>query len=1481
MAGFGNIADLSVGLELNDRGFTSELRAAEARVAETVRRIDSMRGEAEIGADLDELNRDMARAEALLAKWRNKRAEATLDVDVKRAETQVKRFETQLNKLRRRKVVIEAELRGRQQAERDLAGIARRLADTRREADHSRHSLLGLAQAFARTSVHLGPFTTRMSNMLRILFLLAPAVVSVAGALGALASVASTGLIGALGVATASLTGFALAAGGIALALRPLADDFDAARKAADAYNNAVLKYGRDSEQAAKKATEFRQVLRGVSDEGRQGFLIMDRLGDAFIRRTAPTRESALELLGLGARAGGRLLPTFTRRINEAAAIAEREFARVIRQLGSRRGRTFLDGLMGDFNRALPGMLRAMTELAAAGAKLTRAFMGDRALGRVVDRFSQWAENVNRAASNTDRLNNFAERMTTAFLDVVHLFTGAGRVLTQFFRAGLEPGTRAVRDLADRLHDLADAMSTVEGQARIRDFFERSFDTVRRLWRVIGPLVTAFFRFADAMRPVSNLVLDVVGALSQLLDTVLQLKGIGPVLNAVLGFSILRSLPILGRRIRGVESLALTAGAALVPGAAGAALQRTAARRAAARGIGAGATAAIAGASGAAGQAATTRVGGLTRAMQGLRTAFMVSPGPAKVVTGALLAVGAGAITAAAKIKTYNERMGELREQQDAAFRNTTTLQESMADVGSATTRSELNLRALRRRVRETKEGTIEHEMALLDYRDALRQALAQEQEWQRVVRETKRNTDAEVQAIRERIKAERERRDAIRPSRFGGDASRRQAESDRRLLVLQGELNRALNRRAAATHNLNRALAGLAPLAGRAEQRLGRLARTSEQVADRVATQFASPEAAGRVAEAARRALRAGVSERRVIQVIVNSRNAEEAFRRLNAIRLRPKIQEVRENGGAGVISLLRQIGFVRLAAKVQRVSEQGGPAVLAMLNRIDSKEFRTKLARIVGRDMASAIIAAIQARLNSLPASRTVVLRTIHESIHRVRREGGRGVTLGSGLAHGRGPTGKAEMALVGEGRRHEFVVNPVTGKFQRVSQPTIMRLDPEDYVIPTEPAFRERGRALLRELALDLGIPAFQRGRRRRRRPSRLSAGERRAEQRRVDRLPVPDRIRFGAVDESEQEREVDQAREHYQERVRSIEKRERQLTRQRRSLNDAKTDDSKKKWRREIRKTKNEIRQLRTGAGMGGGSSLRELFRNWLRERRELRELRETNRTIERLNIEQETLRQVMENASRKNDRREWVSARNRRRTVLEQLERLFSRATRLARPNSIIGANLAQQLASVQSALIDTDEAAFGPDAEPPEPPSLETFLTSLGALQAREQLEANLAVAEATTPTDPNDDRAAAQSLVQFYESVLRQAQLQGQPPTVIREAAEELSAARSQLTSLLEPTADEEAISEQLRERLHIAQQEAAINAAFAEAAGGFAAGQLRSSPFSSVGPTVQQNIYTLHPGDPATLSAIGAAASAGIGFQGFRPSSRHFSGY
>lgn len=78
----------------------------------------------------------------------------------------------------------------------------------------------------------------------------------------------------------------------------------------------------------------------------------------------------------------------------------------------------------------------------------------------------------------------------------------------------------------------------------------------------------------------------------------------------------------------------------------------------------------------------------------------------------------------------------------------------------------------------------------------------------------------------------------------------------------------------------------------------------------------------------------------------------------------------------------------------------------------------------------------------------------------------------------------------------------------------------------------------------------------------------------------------------------------------------------------------------------------------------------------------------------------------------------------------------------------------------------------------------------------------------------------------------------------------------------------------------LAAARSDSAINAAFAQVAGGF--GDIGMGRFTSARSAAQQNdgptiiVNTLHPGDPNTLRAIGAAAVSGMGYQGGRTSPR-----
>jgi hypothetical protein len=197
----------------------------------------------------------------------------------------------------------------------------------------------------------------------------------------------------------------------------------------------------------------------------------------------------------------------------------------------------------------------------------------------------------------------------------------------------------------------------------------------------------------------------------------------------------------------------------------------------------------------------------------------------------------------------------------------------------------------------------------------------------------------------------------------------------------------------------------------------------------------------------------------------------------------------------------------------------------------------------------------------------------------------------------------------------------------------------------------------------------------------------------------------------------------------------------------------------------------------------------------------------------------------------------------------------------------------------------SDQASAEVDAAPEGPAdagavSIEDFIKSQGLTDALTQLNTNLSLAGLTP--DATDDRAAAGALVDFYTKLLGDAQASGNVG-LIGQVADALSSAKSTFTSAMAPTQDESAINDQLKTQLYNAQRENAINAAYIQTAlgpGDIGAGNYATATgaAANTGPVI--NISTLHPGDPATLRAIGDAATGGLGFQPSVTSSRHFTG-
>lgn len=1356
-------------LTLQDTALKRELKAAERQVLSTVKKIDAMRGEAEIGLDIDEVTRKRAYLEKVMQGWERRRAEATADVDTKRADAQIAKLRAQLAALDRQKVTLDIELAERSNLQRRLESLVSTTGRIKDSADEAETALGRFARNISQMTLRLGPFTASLRQWGIAMTALGPIIAHVTGALLAMTGAIATGMLGALTLGAAALTGMALAGTGLAFVIKPLKEDFKDITTAQNAYRNAVLRHGKASEQAQTKQKQLNQTLKGVRPAAREGFLALQTMRESWEKLSAPAREALINTLGQGLKTMDVLMPQFARRTNETAGIVSRAMNEMFAGLRSRGGRQTLDTIMGNFNAALRSALPALNQLGAAFGKVMAVASG--LLPESARNFLEWATGVNEAASNTAELEQRVRRLGEAASATGRFFMSAFRLIGAVFGAGTGTGI-------DMLNSLAASMDRLTASVRagaLTNFFEEAADGSRKLWGALRPVLSAFGSFVAIATPFSNTLLTILAPLNNFIAAMLKLQGVRQIIQGI-GFALAGAF-VVSKIVGATTAILGLAGALRALGAAGA---MTAAGRGAAGLLGLG--------------TAAPAIAGVGAAAAPLGAALLAIVGGAAAAGGALLILSGRADSASEAIGAANDAARESQE----AFKSLDGTYSGVANAASVAEQAEREYSRAKREVnrltREGKRGTDEYKSAVLDMLNAEDTMKGAAQSQVEALRKRESAIFKLVSSTRKSLETLREERQQLQESLRGqgrigrsvtemADTKQKLARVNARLGVAERAYSNALAQSLLQNVNTQRALRQLPPLADRAARSLQNIARNANQrVAARIGIQVDTAGQAEKISRLTEQANRLG-ARRQVIRILANSQNADQAIRRLQRLVIREKRFAVRADAQ-------------RAQSSVQRLEAM----------RIKNKDFS-----INAQDNATSVIGSVIGMLASIPRSVTSVINVVRRGV------GGVLGALGIGDASGKFPGERRPKAsLVGEGRGPEALVNTQTGEAAMVHGPTLVSLKPEHAVIPTEPAFRIQGRAILMDVARELGIPGFQKGKKPKGKKSKK-------------KLPVPERYRFAGVPLAPLENEVQNLSQQIQDRKR----------------------DKK---------------------------ALGNLPGRLSRARANLSALRVANARIEKLGLMADGFASQMQNASNKDDRETWRVAKRSRVSTLRQLSKWLRRAYESAPKGSVHKARMYADWRRVQAELSGTSGERFE-DEIAAAPLTMEGFLKSVGLLDPLKNAQLGVAIAGSTL--DPSDDVAANRALVSFWENLI--AQHGGSMGVdLLTEAYNALGGARQGARPDMDLSADQQAQIDQLNTRLRVARNEAAINAAFAAVAGGpgdIGIGNFLSGRMAAAGgPMIVVN--TLHPGDPKTLQAIGSAAAAGFGYQGYVSSPRTYSG-
>lgn len=1363
-------------------------------------------------------------------------------------------------------------------------------------------------------TVRVGPFTSTIKGLISALAFLGPTITDVLGAAGSLIGVLGAGISGAAAIGTGAVVGLGGAFLGLLFSTRNTRAEIKNARTAINAYQKEVQRSGATSDKAKQKQQQMNDTLKNISPLAREAAVGVERFFSTWDKHTGPTQKNLGRIARDGFRALNSLTPMWANSTNKLSKILADNLNKGFKFLGQGRGKGMLASIFGDFNRELPTLLHG---LGAFGESFLRiAVEGAHNLGLLTGGIDSLGQKLLRFTSG-DSFGATIRRWSTEARDLMRFFGALSRVLIHFFGAGSKAGDNLTKSMTAALNRWDKFLTSVSGKNQVATAFTRAAHGAQQLWHALAPLIGSFVMWANNLSPFVTGVVRGISYVSNLVAEVTKLTGLaGPLgtLGATMGalwavgkigafVSILSRVPGILSDIRKAETLgaglkalaglnvkSLGAGPAIVEAGGAAAAEMRAA-------IITGGTAAaaelraalitggaIAGAEGGAGEA----IGGAALAKKLILPAGAAASAgelggaatAAEVAVGGLtLGMGAAVIGAAAlagglvylgiKLSHHKSEVDKLTDSINANTEsvkadNAVVHGEANAQDQAARSRAQgaKSLRELRKELQQATPGTEKYRELQLKIYDAHKKVVDSTRDGVRAARDARKSAQDNITDLNKQIDLTKKRTAAQLeaagkknlPYGKAGSTPFQIAEAEKaandisragaaQVAELQARVARAMNLRYAAALNVKRAEAGLRAFTGRAAQQVGALAQQRPQLAQNIALKFTSPTSAGNVAEAARRALGQGVKIKTVMQIVADSKDAEAAIRRLRTIEVNKKMVRLGIAGDNGVLSKLDAIDRKAIRKKIAQIIQRGGEPTLSMINAIINKRIR---------DKPFAIRAAVAQALSGIQAVQNL-MASLHDKTLTISILRSSAAIPSNKKASGRGPGG-TERALIGEGRGPEHYIDPERGMAFKTRGPMVADLSPSSYVVPTEPRYAARGRDLLTQAAADLGMHMYAGGKGKKKHKKHGKTWH---------KLPISRggslKTDYFVTRQSETQAAYNRNATQYNNSHKQMAAAHDRLTaaqRRDKAHHTAATAEAVKKARKQYAEQKKEYDDAKKRAPQ-------------LKKAKDDAQAAYSKYATDQNLIEKYT--SDMNAAATKYNATgddqyltAWNSAKTARQPIWDELVGMIADAKKHA--GSKWGSELDKMLSGAQSdqASAEQDAAPEGPaDAGPM---SLEDFIKAQGLTDALTQLNTNLSVAGLTP--DMTDDRAAGQRLVDFYTDLFGRANASGDVG-VIGAAADALSNARTTLASLNAPTSDESAIADQLKTQLYASQRQNAANEAYIQTAlgpGDIGAGTAGAAATQS-GPTI--NINTLHPGDPATLRAVGDAATAGMGYQ------------
>ena len=421
-----------------------------------------------------------------------------------------------------------------------VGGKLRQLGDSEsdlkklaRASDSVSTRLRSMVSSLGSIRVQMGFMSATLRQTAIGFTVLGPVVFGLLGQIVSLVGVLGTGLAGALAVSSAGLAGFGLTALGIGLIMKPLIGDLQDAMKASTAYNDAVRKYGRGSEQAATAQEKLNKTLGDVGPQTRMAFESIGSMSSRWSKLTSSSRPVFFDAMASGIQAINRLMPVFAQESTKAFSTAARESKRWFDMLSSPEATSGIQQIMSNFTSAFPALSGGFRDLTAMMGRISTS--ASKLLPELTNGFQNWARNLMQSVGSGAQLDAKIARLVDHMQQIGRFAQSAGRMLATFFNAGANEGANLLNTLTNIMNRWTTWMQSARGQEGLAEFFSQANQIGSQFMGTLASIGVAMFEFSAAFAPLTQGAIAFVHAISQVVAAIMGLAPARGILTTIGG----------------------------------------------------------------------------------------------------------------------------------------------------------------------------------------------------------------------------------------------------------------------------------------------------------------------------------------------------------------------------------------------------------------------------------------------------------------------------------------------------------------------------------------------------------------------------------------------------------------------------------------------------------------------------------------------------------------------------------------------------------------------------------------------------------------------------------------------------------------------------------------------------------------------------------------------------------------------------------